>query len=113
MTIKVYDRVHLDVPGKTLVIELLDGYDGPTGTGDYIDAWRLIDLKTGEVFAMAVRLEWITSHAGDLEHDFKLDGDKRDPIAVATQELNDIYNERPCFYLDRQAGKWLLDEDKC
>jgi len=152
--VTVHDRVYLNVPGKRMVIELLDGYDAD---GDYIDAWRLIDLNTGEEFyrdgnlhdvihqaslmtceaqddhydeyivgrtpesdyrvfralPMAVRLEWITSHAGDLEHDFKLDGDTRDPIAVATQELNDIYNEKPCFYLDRQAGKWELDPDRC
>ena len=153
-TIKVYDRVYLNVPGKTLVIELLDGRDRD---GTYVDAWRLIDLNTSEEFArdvqlhevishaskmtceaqdvhysryiegrapdntyrvfkdlpLAVRLEWITSHAQDLEHDFKLDGDQRDPIAVATQELNDMYNEKPCFYLDRQSGKWQLDPDRC
>ena len=152
--VTVHDRVYLDVPGKRLVVELLDGYDA---SGDYQDAWRLIDLSTGEEFyrdvnlhdvihqatlvtceaqddhydeyivgrppeadyrvfrdlPMAVRLKWITSHAGDLEHDFKLDGDKRDPIAVATQELNDIYNAKPCFYFDRQTGKWKLDCDRC
>ena len=153
-TITVYDRVYLSVPGKTLVIELLDGRDRD---GTYVDAWRLIDLNTSEEFArdvqlhevmrhaskmsceaqddhylryiegrapdvsyrlfkdlpLAVRLKWITSHAGDLEHDFKLDGDTRDPIAVATQELNDMYNEKPCFYLDRQTGQWELDCDRC
>jgi len=152
--VTVYDRVYLDVPAKRMVIELLDGEDA---NGVYQDAWRLIDLNTGEEYfrsvslhdvmhqaslmtceaqddhydeyivgrppeadyrffrdlPMTVRLEWITSHAGDLEHDFKLDGDTRDPIAVATQELNDIYNEKPCFYLDRQAGKWELDCDRC
>jgi len=152
--ITVHDRVYLNVPGKTLVIELLDGRDRD---GTYVDAWRLIDLNTGEEFArdvnlhdvihqaslitceaqddhydeyivgrppeadyrvfrdlpMTVRLEWITSHAHDLEHDFRLDGDTRDPIAVATQEMNDIYNERPCFYFDRQAAKWELDPDRC
>ena len=152
--VTVHDRVYLDVPGKRMVIELLDGYDA---NGDYQDTWRLIDLSTGEEFyrdvnlhdvihqaslitceaqddhydeyivgrppeadyrvfrdlPMAVRLEWITSHAQDLEHDFKLDGDTRDPIAVATKEMNDIYNEKPCFYLDRQTGKWELDPDRC
>lgn len=158
MTIKVYDRVYLDVPGKTLVIELLDGYEGPTGTGDYIDAWRLIDLKTGEVFAqetnlydvigvaslmtsapsssavqvraeyryiegrpptstyrlfkdlpLADRMRYVTELAQDLEHDFRVLEDVRDPIATATKDLNDMYNEKPCFYLDRKTGKWELD----
>ena len=153
-TIKVYDRVYLNVPGKALVIELLDGRDRD---GTYVDAWRLIDLNTCEEFArdvqlhavishaskmtceaqddhynsyvegrapaetyrvfkdlpLAVRLEWITSHAQDLEHDFRLDGDTRDPIAVATQEMNVIYNEKPCFYLVTQSGKWQLDPDRC
>ena len=152
--VTVHDRVYLDVPGRRMVIELLDGYDAD---GVYIDAWRLIDLNTGEEFVrdvqlhevihnasiwtcdaqddhydvyiegrdpdepyrvfkdlpLEVRLEWITSHAQDLEHDFKLDGDTRDPIAVATKELNDIYNEKPCFYLATQSGKWKLDPDRC
>ena len=158
MTIKVYDRVHLDVPGKTLVIELLDGYDDPTASGDYIDAWRLIDLKTGEVFAQETnlydiigeasrmttspsgtdnepraefqyhigrpptssyrlfkdiplvdRMRYVTELAHDLEHDFRVMEDNRDPIATATKDLNDMYNEKPCFYLDRKTGNWELD----
>ncbi len=156
--VTVHDRVYLDVPGKNLVIELLDGEDA---NGVYQDAWRVIDLNTGEEFArdvnlydvigvasamtceaqdahydeyivgrppeadyrifrdlpMTVRLEWITSHAQDLEHDFKVMGpglqNGRDPITVAAQELNDMYNEKPCFYFDRQAGKWELDPDRC
>ena len=157
--ITVHDRVYLRLPGRTLVIELLDGYDH---NEDYVDAWRLIDIATGEEFGrsvslhdvigtasamtceviddynvqsgkftyiegrvpvsdykrfkdlpLTVRLEWIKSHAQDLEHDFKLDGDTRDPIAVATKELNDIYNERPCFYFDRQDAIWMLDPDRC
>jgi len=62
---------------------------------------------------MTVRLEWITSHAHDLEHDFRVLNDGRDPIAVATKELNDMYNENPCFYLDRQTDKWEMDPDRC
>ena len=152
--VTVHDRVYLDVPGKRMVVELIDGYDA---NGVYQDAWRLIDLNTGEEFyrdenlhdvihqasiitceaqddhydeyivgrtpeadyrvfrdlPMSVRLEWIRSHAQDLEHDFKLDGDTRDPIAVATQEMNDIYNEKPCFYFDRQDSLWMLDPDRC
>ena len=160
MTITVHSRVYLRLPGKTLVVELLDGKDD--SSGDYVDAWRLIDIATGEEFCrdvclhdviseasamtceaiddynvqsgnftyiegrvptqdlrtfaelpLDVRLEWIRSHAQDLEHDFKLDGDTRDPIAVATQEMNDIYNEKPCFYFDRQARLWMLDPDCC
>jgi len=152
--VTVHDRVYLNVPGKRMVIELLDGYDA---NGEYQDAWRLIDLNTGEEFYRDVnlhdvihhaslvtceaqdhhydeyivgrtpevdykvfralplteRMKWVRSHAQDLEHDFKLDGDTRDPIAVATQELNDMYNEKPCFYLDRQSGIWELDCDRC
>ena len=160
MTITVHSRVYLRLPGKTLVVELLDGKDD--SSGDYVDAWRLIDISTGEEFCrdgnlhdviyeasamtceaiddynvqsgnftyiegrvpvqdfktfaelpLDVRLKWITSHAHDLEHDFKILDDTRDPIVVATQELNDMYNEQPCFYFDRQAGKWELDLDLC
>ena len=157
--ITVYDRVYLRLPGRTLVIELLDGIDQ---NEDYVDAWRLIDIATGEEFGRSVslhdvigtasamtceviddynvqsgkftyiegrapvsdykrfkdlplseRMKWIASHARDLEHDFKLDGDTRDPITVATKELNDMYNEKPCFYLNRQTGKWEMDPDCC
>ena len=121
MTITVHSRVYLRLPGKTLVVELLDGQDD--SSGDYVDAWRLIDIATGEEFyrdvclhdviseasamtceaiddynvqsgnftyiegrvpvseykrfkdlPLEVRLEWITSHAQDLEHDFKVMG---------------------------------------
>lgn len=161
-TPSVYDRVYLHHPGKTLVLEYIDGDLGEPGSETYVDCWRLIDISTGEVFAegvnlydvigeastmtcesiddydvqsgnytfipgrppqasyrvfkdlpLSVRMKWITSHALDLEHDFKLDGDTRDPIVVATQEMNDMYNEKPCFYLDRKTGKWELDPDIC
>ena len=152
--VTVYDRVYLDVPDKRMIIELLDGEDA---NGVYQDAWRLIDLNTGEEYfrsvslhdvmhraslmtceaqddhydeyivgrppeadyrvfrdlPMTVRLEWITSHAHDLEHDFRVLNDGRDPISVATKELNDMYNENPCFYLDRQTEKWEMDPDRC
>jgi len=159
----VYDRVYLDIPGKTIVIELLDGFNGPTGSETYMDCWRLIDLETGEVFAQETnlygiigdasvmtceaqddesvqaknfkyvtgrpplstyrifkdlpleqRIRYITELAQDLEHDSRCtDGldDSRDPIEVATEELNDMYNEKPCFYVDRQTGQWELDVD--
>ena len=151
--IKAYDRVYLNVPDKTLVLELLDGRDSD---GNYVDAWRVIDLDTGEEFSrepclhtvistasqmtceassqtvhdnyiegrepdreyfffkdipLRVRMQYITSHALDLEHDFRVLKDGRDPVEVATKELNEMYNEKPCFYLDRQTKRWQLDPD--
>ena len=151
--IKAYDRVYLNVPGKTLVLELLDGLDS---NENYVDAWRVIDLDTGEEFSrgsclhtvisaasqmtceassrtvhdnyvegrepdrqyfffkdipLRVRMQYITSHALDLEHDFRVLKDGRDPVEVATKELNEMYNEQPCFYLDRQTNRWQLDPD--
>ena len=41
--VTVHDRVYLDVHGKRLVLELLDGEDA---NGVYQDAWRIIDLNT-------------------------------------------------------------------
>ena len=43
----ICDRVHLKCPGRNLVMELVEY---PL-SWDRDDAWRLIDLKTGEVFA--------------------------------------------------------------
>tara|TARA_R110002167_G_scaffold138772_6_gene326130 strand:+ start:885 stop:1415 length:531 start_codon:yes stop_codon:yes gene_type:complete len=158
-TPRVYDRVYLDVPGKTLVIEMLCGYDGPIGNEGYVDAWRLIDLATGEVFVQETnlydvigkaslmtsdakndvqsrggfhyvdgrppvstyrlfkdlpivdRMKLIAEHAQDLEHDFRVLNDDRDPIAVAAKELNDMYNEKPCFYVNIQTEEWMLDPE--
>ena len=151
--IKAYDRVYLNVPGKDLVLELLDGRDS---NENYVDAWRVIDLATGEEFSrgpclhtvistasqmtceassqtvhdnyiegrepdreyfffkdipLTVRLQYITSHALDLEHDFRVIKASRDPVEVATSEMNEMYNEKPCFYLARQTSKWELDVD--
>ena len=151
--IYVHDRVYLNVPGKNLVLELLDGRNAD---GNYVDEWRVIDLNTGEVFdrneclhdvmgtasqmtcfassqtlhnnyvegrepdreyyffkdiPLTVRLQYITSHALDLEHDFRVLKDGRDPVEVATKEMNEMYNEKPCFYLDSQTKQWHLDVD--
>ena len=151
--ITAYDRVYLNVPGKTLVLELLDGLDS---NENYVDAWRVIDLDTGEEFSrepclhtvisrasqmtceassqtvhdnyvegrepdrqyfffkdipLTVRMQYITSHALDLEHDFRILKDGRDPVEVATKEMNEMYNEKPCFYLDSQTKRWQLDMD--
>ncbi len=59
---------------------------------------------------LRVRMQYITSHALDLEHDFRVVNDDRDPIEVATKELQDMYNEKPCFFKTRD-GKWELDID--
>ena len=63
------------------------------------------------------RMRYILSHAQDLEHDFRVMGpglqNGRDPIEVATQELNDMYNENPCFYFNNEKNEWDLDMDKC
>jgi len=63
------------------------------------------------------RMRYISSHALDLEHDFRVMGpglqNGRDPIEVATQELNDMYNENPCFYFNTEKNEWDLDMDKC
>lgn len=151
--IHAHDRVYLNVPGKNLVIELLDGRDE---NGNYIDTWRIIDLDTREEFdrneclhtvmgtaskmtcdassetvhtnyvkgrepdreyfffkdiPLRVRMQYITSHALDLEHDFRVLNDGRDPVHVATRELNEMYNEKPCFYFDLQTNRWQLDPD--
>ena len=159
-----YDRVYLNVPGKNLALELLDGCDED---GNYVDAWRVIDLDTGEEFdrneclfnvigtaskmtckaslntdhtnyvegrepdreyflfkdiPLSVRLIFIKEHAHDLEHDFRVMGpglqNGRDPIEVAAQELNEMYNETPCFYQRRRDGsiladRWEIDLDRC
>ena len=151
--IHAHDRVYLNVPGKNLALELLDGRDE---NGNYIDTWRIIDLDTREEFdrneclhtvmgtaskmtcdassetvhtnyvegrepdrvysffkdiPLRVRMLYITSHALDLEHDFRVLNDGRDPVEVATRELNEMYNENPCFYFDLQTNRWQLDPD--
>ncbi len=45
----VYCRTYLDYPGRNLVIEYIDGYTNEK-ENEYVDAWRLIDIDTGEIF---------------------------------------------------------------
>jgi len=59
------------------------------------------------------RMRYILSHAQDLEKDFNNDGVDADPIEVATQEMNDMYNETPCFYHNPEKDEWVLDSDIC
>jgi hypothetical protein len=66
--------------------------------------------RTWDQLPVSARLRYITSHALDLEHDFRVVKDNRDPIEVATKELRDMYNEKPCFFQTRD-GKWELDVD--
>ena len=145
----IYDRIHLSCPGRTLVIEYIDGFDVIAET--HYDEWRLIDLDTGEVFEkdsnphevlhvasamtrvegspkttyvrearkhilfkdipLADKLRHIESHAKDLEHDFKLNGDDRCPLDAAMQEYNTMYNHR-CWYQE-DDGRWEIDIDAC
>jgi hypothetical protein len=87
--------------------------------GEINENWQYVEGKppistyrTWDQIPVSDRLRYITSHALDLEHDFRVMGpglqNGRDPIEVATKELRDMYNEKPCFFLDRD-GKWELD----
>jgi len=58
------------------------------------------------------RMRYILEHAQVLERDFNNDGVDDDPIEVATQEMNDMYNENPCFYFDDRKNKWDIDLDR-
>lgn len=55
------------------------------------------------------RLRHIEEHAQNLKNDFRVINDKRDPLEIAVLELNDMYNENPCFYFDDKTEKWEID----
>lgn len=57
------------------------------------------------------RLRYIEEHARSLTNDFRVLNDKRDPLEIAVLELNDMYNENPCFYFDYKTEKWEIDVD--
>ena len=85
--------------------------------GETHESWIYIEgkppistYKKWDQLPVGVRLRYIESHALDLEHDFRVVKDNRDPIEVATKELRDMYNEKPCFFQTR-GGKWELDVD--
>ena len=85
--------------------------------GETHENWQYVEgkppistYKTWDQLPVSARLKYITSHALDLEHDFRVVKDDRDPIEVATQELSNMYNEKPCFFKNRH-GKWELDVD--
>lgn len=86
--------------------------------GENSDNWQYIEgkppvstYKTWDQLPVGVRLRYIQSHALDLEHDFRVVKDNRDPIEVAMQELSELYNEKPCFYLNKRTGKWDIDTE--
>ena len=58
---------------------------------------------------LADKLRHIHSHAEDLEHDFKHDGDNRCPLAVAMQEYQTMYGHR-CWYQE-DSGAYEIDFD--
>lgn len=87
--------------------------------GETQENWQYVEgkppistYKTWDQIPVSDRLRYITSHALDLEHDFRVIGpglqNGRDPIEVATKELRDMYNEKPYFFLNRD-GNWELD----
>lgn len=85
--------------------------------GEHPENWQYVEgkppvstYKTWDQLPVGVRLRYIESHALDLEHDFRVVNDNRDPIEVATKELRDMYNEKPCFFQTRD-GKWELDTE--
>ena len=87
--------------------------------GEHPNDWQYIEgkppistYKKWDQLPVSVRLQYIESHALDLEHDFRVVNDNRDPIEVATKELRDMYNENPCFFRNRY-GKWELDTESC
>ena len=85
--------------------------------GETQENWQYIEgkppistYKKWDQLPLGVRLRYIESHALDLEHDFSVVNDDRDTIEVATKELRDMYNEKPCFF-ETRGGKWELDVD--
>ena len=61
----VHDRIKLACPGRTLVMEYIDGYDEDRLYQRY---WRVIDLDTGEVFGKSARPQDIASIASEMTH---------------------------------------------
>jgi len=84
-------------------------YENITGEFEYIREAR--QYRLFKDLPLKERMKYILSHAQDLEKDFNNDGIDADPIEVATQEMNDMYNETPCFYHDSEKNEWVLDTD--
>ena len=55
------------------------------------------------------RLRYIEEHAKNLTNAFLELNDKRDPFEIAALEIDDMYNEFPCFYFDDKTEKWEID----
>jgi len=86
--------------------------------GETQSSWRFLEgkppistYKVWDQLPFEDRLRYVTSHARDLEHDFRVVNDNRDPIEVATKELKDMYNENPCFFFNPDKDRWDLDVD--
>lgn len=73
---------------------------------DYIAESSLYCFKD---LPLKERLRHIEERAQNLKNDFRVINDKRDPLEIAVLELNDMYNENPCFYFDDKTEKWEID----
>jgi hypothetical protein len=67
------------------------------------------EKRTWKQLPLNDKLRHVVSHAQDLEHDFKLEGDTRCPINVVLQDFDQRYNNEPSFYKKRN-GEWELYE---
>jgi len=76
---------------------------------DLVYVPEIPEKRTWRQLPLSDKLRYVTSHAKDLEHDFKLDGDARCPLTVALQDFDQRYNDEPCFYKKRNGG-WELFE---
>lgn len=84
--------------------------ENDTGAFEYVREER--QYRLFKELPLKERMRYILSHAHDLEKDFNNDGIDADPIEVATQEMNDMYNENPCFYFNDRKNEWDLDLDR-
>ena len=81
----VYDRIYLSMSGRNLVIEYIDGYTNEE-ENEYIDAWRLIDLTTGEIFCEDVLPHNVIQAASEMQASC---------FGLASKQCNYIESTRP------------------
>ena len=65
------------------------------------------ELKKFDDIPLKDKLRHIQSHALDLEHDFKLDGNDQCPLDAALSDYQMRYNDKPCFAKD-EDGNWEI-----
>lgn len=58
---------------------------------------------------LSIKLDYVQSHAADLEEDFNLDGITRCPLEAALTDFSQRYSNKDAFVKNIKTGEWEMN----